>query len=185
METLREMSRKQLVRPARRSSIEGEAEYTFWHILARDVAYAQLPRGSRSSRHVAAARWIESKAPERVEDLADVLAYHYATALDLARAAGRSAEAKRLEAPASKFLSLAGERALGLDTSAAVSNLERALALAPVGNPGRPEALARFGEAALQAGRIAEAGGGPRRSHRFLPRERRSRRGRPSHGHAR
>ena len=156
-ETLRELSRKELVRPARRSSIEGEAEHAFWHILARDVAYSQLPRASRASRHVAAARWIESKAPERVEDLADVLAYHYSTALELARAAGQTEQATELEAPALRFLSLAGERALGLDTAAALANLERALALAPEGRPERPEALARFGEAAMQAGRFTEA----------------------------
>ena len=156
-ETLRELSRKELVRPARRSSIEGEAEYAFWHVLARDVAYGQLPRASRASRHVAAARWIESKAPERVEDLADVLAYHYATALELARVAGQTEQASELEAPALKFLSLAGVRALGLDTSAALANLERALSLAPEGHHERPEALARFGEAAQQAGRFAEA----------------------------
>ncbi len=156
-DTLRMLSRKELVRPARRSSIEGEAEYAFWHILARDVAYSQLPRASRASRHVAAAAWIESKAPERVEDLADVLAYHYATALELARAAGQTEQATELEAPALKFLSLAGERALGLDTAAALSNLERALALATERHPQRPQALSRFGEAALQAGRYAEA----------------------------
>src|SRR3990172_7802336 len=52
---LRELSRKELVRPARRSSIEGEVEHAFWHILTRDVAYAHLPRASRASRHVAAA----------------------------------------------------------------------------------------------------------------------------------
>ncbi len=156
-ETLRELSRKELVRPARRSSIEGEAEYAFWHVLARDVAYGQLPRASRVSRHVAAATWIESKAPERVEDLADVLAYHYATALELAQAAGQTEQASELEAPALKFLTLAGERALGLDTAAALSNLERALALTPPGDPERPQALTRFGEAALQAGRALEA----------------------------
>ena len=137
-DTLRELSRKELVRPARRSSIEGEAEYAFWHVLARDVAYGQLPRASRASRHVAAARWIESKAPERVEDLADVLAYHYATALELARAAGQTEQAAELEAPALRFLTLAGERALGLDTAAALSNLERALALAPADIPNAP-----------------------------------------------
>jgi class 3 adenylate cyclase/tetratricopeptide (TPR) repeat protein len=158
-DTLSELSAKELVRPARRSSIEGEAEYAFWHILARDVAYGQLPRASRASRHVAAARWIESKAPERIEDLADVLAYHYSTALELARAAAQTEQAQDLEAPALRFLSLAGERALGLDTSAALSNLERALTLAPEGHSDRPEALARFGEAALQAGRLAEASG--------------------------
>ena len=156
-DALRELSRKELVRPARRSSIEGEAEYAFWHVLARDVAYSQLPRASRASRHVAAATWIESRAPERVEDLADVLAYHYATALELARAAGQTAQAAELEAPALKFLSLAGERALGLDATAALSNLERALTFAPLGHPERPEALARFGEAANQAGHYREA----------------------------
>jgi class 3 adenylate cyclase/tetratricopeptide (TPR) repeat protein len=156
-EALRELSRKELVRPARRSSIEGEAEFVFWHVLARDVAYGQLPRASRASRHVAAARWIESKARERVEDLADVLAFHYATALDLARAAGQAEQAADLVAPALRFLSLAGERALGLDTAAAISNLERALALAPRGHPERPRALRRFGEAAFSAGRYTEA----------------------------
>ena len=156
-ETMRELSRKELVHPSRHSSIEGESEHVFWHILTRDVAYAQLPRGSRASRHVAAARWIESRAPEREEDLADILAYHYATALDLARAAGQTELAAEIEAPALRFLKLAGERALGLDTSAALANFERALALTPPGHPERPELLVRFGQAALDGSRSSEA----------------------------
>ena len=155
--TLRELSRKELVRPLRQSSMAGEAEYAFWHVLARDVAYNQLPRSSRATRHVAAARWIESKVPDRVEDLADLLAHHYASALELARAAGESEQAAELEAPALRFLSLAGERALGLDTAAALASFERALTLTPAGHPERAEALARFGEAAYHAGRQAEA----------------------------
>ena len=155
--TLRGLSRKELVGPVRRSSIEGEAEYAFRHVLARDVAYRQIPRASRASRHVAAARWIESAAPERVEDLADVLAYHYTMARELANAAGQVEQASDLEAPALRFLSLAGERALGLNATAALANLERALALAPPGHLKRPEVLTGFGEAALQAGRIGEA----------------------------
>jgi class 3 adenylate cyclase/tetratricopeptide (TPR) repeat protein len=156
-DALRELSRKELVRPSRRSSIEGESEHAFWHILTRDVAYAQLPRASRAARHVAAARWIESTASERVEDLADVLAYHYSTALELARASGRTEQATELEAPALRFLTLAGDRALGLDTVAALDNFERALSLASPGHPERPRALARFGEAAFQAGRPVQA----------------------------
>jgi class 3 adenylate cyclase/tetratricopeptide (TPR) repeat protein len=154
---LRDLSRKELVRPARQSSMQGEAEYSFWHILARDVVYNQLPRASRANRHVAAAAWIESKVPGRVEDLADVLAYHYATALDLAQAAGQTDQAASLEAPALRFLGLAGERALGLDTDAALTSFERALALIPAGHPERAAALARFGEAALHAARLVEA----------------------------
>jgi len=157
--TLRELSRKELVRPSRRSSMAGEAEYAFWHILARDVAYNQLPRASRATRHVEVARWIESKATERLEDHADVLAYHYATALELARAAVQVEQASELEAPALRFLGLAGERALGLDTAAALASFERALALTPPGHPDRPLALTRFGEAAMHAGRLLEAKG--------------------------
>ena len=156
-DTLRELSRKELVRPARRSSIEGEVEYAFWHILTRDVAYGQLPRSSRAARHVAAARWIESKTPERVQDHADMLAYHYTTALELARATGQTAGVTDLEESALRFLSLAGERALGLDTATAITSLERALALAPEGHPDRSAALFRFGEAAFQGGRLAES----------------------------
>jgi class 3 adenylate cyclase len=152
IDMLRELSRKELVRPARRSSMQGEAEYAFWHILSRDVAYNQLPRASRASRHVAAAAWIEAQAPGRVEDLADVLAYHYATALELASAGGQADHAATLEEPARRFLTLAGERALGLDTAAATTNLERALALTPEGHADRANVLVSFAEAALHGG---------------------------------
>ncbi len=56
VDVLRELSRKELLRSARRSSMAGESEYTFWHVLTRDVAYGQLPRASRAARHVAAAQ---------------------------------------------------------------------------------------------------------------------------------
>ncbi len=156
-EAMRELSRKELVRPARRSGMEGEAEYAFWHVLARDVAYAQLPRASRASRHVAAAAWLESKAPERLEDLAEVLAYHYTSALELAKAAGQTEQASELEAPALRFLTLAGERALELDNAAALDAFEHILVLTPAGHPERAEALAHFGEAALQSRRFSDA----------------------------
>ena len=85
---LHELTRKELVRPARMSSMKGEHEYGFWHVLVRDVCYGQIPRAARAARHLAAAGWIEEKAGERVEDLADVLAYHYQAALELNQAAG-------------------------------------------------------------------------------------------------
>ena len=78
---LHELARKELVRPARTSSMEGEYEYGFWHVLVRDVCYAQIPRADRAVRHQAAAAWIEEKAGERVENLADVLAHQYQAAL--------------------------------------------------------------------------------------------------------
>ena len=86
-----------------------------------------------------------------------MLAYHYTAALDLARASGNTDQAAELQAPALRFLSLAGERALGLDTAAALASFERALALTPQGHPQRASALTWFGEAAFQAGRYGEA----------------------------
>ena len=69
--------------PASIRQCAGQDEYAFAHALTRDVAYAQLPRASRASRHVSAAGWIEALAAGRTEDVADVLAYHYTTGLEL------------------------------------------------------------------------------------------------------
>ncbi|MFZ0323858.1 MAG: adenylate/guanylate cyclase domain-containing protein [Actinomycetes bacterium] len=156
-EVLRELTRKKLVRPARQSSMAGETEYSFWHVLTRDVAYGQLPRASRASRHLAAAHWIETKAGTRLEDLADVLAYHYATAHSLAVAAGDNDLAAELADPALRFLTLAGDRAVSLDTAAAVVAYEQALTLTPPGHPNRANTLTRFGRAALEAARYGDA----------------------------
>jgi predicted ATPase/class 3 adenylate cyclase len=154
---LHELARKELVRPTRVSSMEGESEYSFWHLLVRDVAYGQIPRAERARRHRAAATWIERKAGERVEDLAEVLAYHLLQALELAEAAGDTDQAEELAAPARRFLALAAERALGLDTAQAESRLARALELCPADDPERPELLLRWADAAFQAGRPREA----------------------------
>ena len=154
---MRELAQKELVRPARHSSMAGETEFAFWHVVVRDVAYGQLPRASRAARHVAAARWLEAKAGDRAEDIAEVLAHHYATALDLANAAGETGLAVELQEAALRFLVLAGEKALYLDGVAAISSLERALALAPPGHEARPALLTRFGQAAYEVGRNHDA----------------------------
>ena len=154
---LHELSRKELVRPARSTSMEGEAEYGFWHLLIRDVCYAQIPRAARAARHRAAAVWLERQAGERAEDLADVLAYHYLSALELARAAGQTTETEELEAGAIRYLALAGERSLALDVTSAEASLARALVLTPVGHPERASLLERWAQPAQQQGRLREA----------------------------
>ena len=70
---------------ARRSSVEGETEYAFKHLLVRDVAYGQVPRADRAEKHLRTAEWIESLG--RPEDHAEMVANHYASGLELARAA--------------------------------------------------------------------------------------------------
>ena len=135
----------------------GQKEYTFWHLLVRDVAYSQIPRASRASKHLRAATWLEQKAGERVEDLAEVLAHHTGEALELARATGDADLARELMPRARRYALLAGERALGLDASKALHLLGQALTLTPEEDTEYPFVLARWGQAALQAGNSSEA----------------------------
>src|SRR6266540_1213662 len=72
---LHALGRKGFVQRARRTSVVGEAEYSFLHLVVRDVAYGQIPRGDRAQKHYRAAEWIESLG--RRDDHAEMLAYHY------------------------------------------------------------------------------------------------------------
>jgi class 3 adenylate cyclase/tetratricopeptide (TPR) repeat protein len=148
-EGLHELARKELVRPARRPSIEGETEFAFWHLLIRDVAYGQIPRAARAEKHRAAAAWIEKIAGERVADSAELLAHHYEQALDLARAAGEVAP--EIETQARRFLMLAAERALRLDAGKAGPYFERALALTRPDDPDRLPVLMFAGKLGLMS----------------------------------
>lgn len=147
----------EFIRPARQSSMADDAEYSFWHVLVRDVAYGTLPRTARIQRHLAAARWIEDRAADRLDDIADVLAHHYVTALDLAVAAGDDDAAGIAEPQARRFLTVAGERASGLDVPRALDLLERAMAMTPPDHPDRAALLVLYGRALLNVGRYPEA----------------------------
>ncbi|HXE94398.1 MAG TPA: adenylate/guanylate cyclase domain-containing protein [Gaiellaceae bacterium] len=144
---LHELARKELVRSARTSSVSEQAEYSFWHLLVRDVAYSQIPRAERGRKHVAAAEWVESMAGERVTDHAELLAYHYEQALELAKAAGDATETSRLQEPAFRFLGLAGDRARSLDLQKAADYYTRALDFAP-NDLQRARALLKLAEVA-------------------------------------
>src|SRR5438067_7852425 len=63
------------------SGIAGELEFIFKHALIRDVAYAGLPRVRRARAHAEAARWLAQIAGDRSEELAELIAQHYRTAL--------------------------------------------------------------------------------------------------------
>jgi class 3 adenylate cyclase len=156
-QALHELTRKELVRPSRDSSMEAEAEYGFWHALVRDVCYGQIPRAGRAERHQQAAAWIEQKAGERGEDLADVLAHHYLTALELSRAVGQSDGTEDVEASAIRYLALAGERAVALDVERAEQSFAQALKLTPAGHPERARLLERWADSAHKRGHHLEA----------------------------
>jgi class 3 adenylate cyclase len=68
---------RDLIRREPSSQVQGEAEFSFKHILIREVAYSTLPRADRKGRHAAVARYIEDAAGDRTRNLAWVLAYHW------------------------------------------------------------------------------------------------------------
>ncbi len=142
-----ELSRKELVRPGRQSSIEGESELSFWHVLVRDVAYGQIPRALRARKHRAAAAWLETKAGERMGDLADVLAYHHEQALELARAAGDEETAAAALLDARRMFELAGDRAVPLDLSKADHFYRAALTLYGEDDPAQAALLIKAAQA--------------------------------------
>jgi class 3 adenylate cyclase/tetratricopeptide (TPR) repeat protein len=83
---LHPLQQKEFVQRARRSSVAGETEFSFKHVLVRDVAYGQIPRADRAAKHLRTAEWIESLG--RADDHAEMVAHHYANALELTRASG-------------------------------------------------------------------------------------------------
>jgi class 3 adenylate cyclase/tetratricopeptide (TPR) repeat protein len=174
---LRSLARKDFVRRERRATVEGESEYAFTHILVQDVAYGQIPRRTRAERHRRAAEWIEALG--RDQDQAELLAHHYASALDLLQAAG--SETDELAPRARTALRAAGARALGLyaypsavrwfeaaaaitvqpDPDRARAMLQHALALHPSLDPRRFDLLEEARTALLEEGDVdgaAEAG---------------------------
>jgi len=142
--TLHQLVEKQLVRRVRCSSMQGEDEYAFVHALARDVAYQALPRAMRASRHMAAATWLEEVAGDRVEDLADALAHHCTTAIDLWLASGDGELARSVTEQAIVYLTLAADRSLALDLDAAERHCARALLVAGEDDTLRPLLLFKW-----------------------------------------
>jgi class 3 adenylate cyclase/tetratricopeptide (TPR) repeat protein len=151
-----ELVRRELVRPSRLSSMEDEEEFSFWHVLVRDVAYQQIPRGPRAVKHVAAAAWFEQAAEERISDHAELLVYHYEHAHELARAAGDADTAADAEQRLARSLVLAGDRAMRLDVTAAEAAYRRALGLAEDGVP-RARVLVKLGNALQEREGLVEA----------------------------
>jgi class 3 adenylate cyclase/tetratricopeptide (TPR) repeat protein len=68
------------------SQVAGDREFTFKHVLIREVAYGTLPRAARRTRHAAVARYLEETLGDRTRESASVLAHHWREAGDKARA---------------------------------------------------------------------------------------------------
>jgi hypothetical protein len=129
------------------SSLAGQREYAFKHILTRDVAYDGLVRRERADAHVRMSGWIEATYGSRCCELAELLAHHRLAAYRAAADAGATGDAlERLRAPARRALldaaddaadryAIAKARRLGEEAlSLSVDDRERAEAHEAIGH---------------------------------------------------
>ncbi len=91
-DALRRLEDRELVLSRPGSSLAGQPEYIFKHVLTRDVAYESLPRKERPRAHATVAAWLEDTAGDRAVEFAEVLAYHYGTAAGLERDVGSAGD---------------------------------------------------------------------------------------------
>jgi tetratricopeptide (TPR) repeat protein len=147
-QTLHALARKEFVRRQRRPSVEGESEYSFQHLLVRDVAYGQIPRAARSDKHRAVAEWVSALG--RTEEHSEVVAHHYLQAIEYGRVAG--GVDPTLEERARHVLRTAGDRALALNAFAAAARFYHgALDLWPEDEPERAYVLFGLGVSRFRA----------------------------------
>jgi class 3 adenylate cyclase len=79
-EALDSLEHRGLLRREAVSRIAGDAQYSFKHMLIREVAYETLPKARRRDLHMGAADFIEDVAGERSAEWAPLLAIHYRNA---------------------------------------------------------------------------------------------------------
>lgn len=147
--SLRTLVSRELIRPVRRSSMKGQDEYTFAHVLIRDVAYGQITRTERARLHGEVARWLEAISGERVLEVAELVAQHHLRSLELQP----SDDEQRLN-QVYRFVMLAGERVQALDVDRGTFFYRKAAELARTARD-RGRALLAFGK--ITSGHIDEA----------------------------
>src|SRR5919197_2809831 len=107
-EPLAELTRRDLVRGSGASTIAGEREYAFKHILIRDVAYGQLPRKRRAVLHRRFAEWV-GDLPGGRDEFAEFVAYHLEQACLTAQSVARPEEAPPVDEAVAALIAAAAK----------------------------------------------------------------------------
>ncbi len=129
-------------------------QYGFLQDLLRQVAYETMPRGERKARHLAVAVQLEQEWTESEQETAEIVAFHYLTALELEPSA---VDATEIGKKARTTLVRAGDRAASLaGKESAQRYYEQALELAD-GPLDRAELHERAGRMAMLGARTEAA----------------------------
>lgn len=148
---LRELTRRELLRLESDPRSPEHGQYQWVQSVIREVASSTLSRRDRRSRHLAAARYVESRGGE---EAAAILADHY---LEAWRASTAGVEADALAGQARMALRAAAERAERLlNWRQAASFVMRALEVTPDPDE-RPSLLEHAGDLLSRGGLVPEA----------------------------
>ncbi|HEY3248992.1 MAG TPA: adenylate/guanylate cyclase domain-containing protein [bacterium] len=114
-----------------RSRLEGQQELSFKHIILRDVAYGMMPKARRTEKHRQFGAWLEQLLGPRAEEFAELLAYHWSQAAQLAREVGRADQWADAAPNAMRYALMAGQKAARVFANdQAVTHFRAALAFA-------------------------------------------------------
>ena len=149
-DALRRLEDRELVFSRAGSTLSGQPELHFKHVLTRDVAYESLPRRDRAPAHRAVARWLERTAGERVGEFAELLAYHLATSVTAAREAGDAPDPADRAAAVAWLVRASRDARRRLVLRKAQHLAEQAIELAGT-DAARIDALEALGETAFTA----------------------------------
>ncbi len=142
--SLRMLAQRDLVQEQPDSTMAGEPEYRFRHVLVSDVCYERIPRVERVARHVRTADWLDSHVDSRGSDLAELVAHHRYTAHETARALGH--DTRPYARPALAALRYAAQRAVLLNAHDAAAALVARADELIAGSPADPDGDAdRYG----------------------------------------
>ena len=134
----------------------------FRHALLRDTAYASLARADRATLHLDYADWLAGRPPEALPGIAEVIARHYAAAIETAPALATAVGGRDragIGALAATWFEQASDGAAGVAAWESARTLaERALELTPEDEPlSRARRLERLARATVNSAGATEA----------------------------
>jgi tetratricopeptide (TPR) repeat protein len=137
-----------------------EREYSFKHVLIRDVAYGMLPKSVRAQKHFEIGSFIEERAGDRTDEVVALLAEHYGRAASLGEEVGLDhSEIEPIHGKALRFLEAAGDAAALLYSNPeAFAHYQAAREIKCPHDPGAvARILEKQGDVALRLGRVDAA----------------------------
>ena len=136
---LEALEEREVVRRSPRSSMAGQEEFSFHHVLVREAAYGRIPRSLRVGQHQRCADWLDGLAGDGSDNVAELRAYHRSTAHQLAVEIGLDPETYAVSAR--QALTVAAERSLRLHAISTAHRYARRAAALWSTTPELPGAL--------------------------------------------